>query len=67
MLAPRPLLVIVGTEANTKYFAEETFNNAKGEKFIHWVKGATHIQLYYVKKYVLEAVSELEKFYKKFL
>lgn len=67
ILAPRPLLVIVGTEANTKYFAEETFNNAKGEKFIHWVKGATHIQLYYVKKYVLEAVSELEKFYKKFL
>ena len=63
MLAPRPLLVIVGTEANTKYFAEETFNNAKGEKFIHWVKGATHIQLYYVKK----SVSELEKFYKKFL
>ena len=67
MLAPRPLLVIVGTEANTRYFAEETFNNAKGEKFIHWVKGATHIQLYYVKKYVLEAVSELEKFYKKYL
>lgn len=67
MLAPRPLLVIVGTKADTKYFAEETFNNAKGEKFIHWIEGATHIQLYYVKKYVLEAVSELEKFYKKFL
>ena len=67
MLAPRPLLVIVGTEANTKYFAEETFNNAKGEKFIHWVKGATHIQLYYVKKYVLEAVEEITAFYKKYL
>ena len=67
MIFPRPILMIVGTEANTKYFSEEAFQKAKGDKFIHWIQGATHIQLYYVKKYVLEAVDELETFYKKFL
>ena len=65
LLAPRPILIIAGTEANTKYFAEETFNKAKGDKKLHWIEGATHIQLYYVKKYVLEAIEELEKFYNK--
>ncbi|MBR1396151.1 MAG: alpha/beta hydrolase [Selenomonadaceae bacterium] len=63
LIAPRPLLIIAGTEANTKYFAEETFNKAEGEKTLHWIQGATHIQLYYVKKYVLEAIAELNKFY----
>ena len=67
MIFPRPILMIVGTEANTKYFSEEAYQHAKGDKFIHWIQGATHIQLYYVKKYVLEAVDELETFYKKFL
>lgn len=67
LLAPRPILIIAGTDANTKYFAEETFAKARGEKFLHWVDGATHIQLYYVKKYVLEAIQELENFYRKYL
>ena len=56
LLTPRPLLVIVGSEANTKYFSEEAFKNAAEPKKIYWIEGATHIQLYYVKKYVLEAI-----------
>ena len=67
MLAPRPILIIAGTDANTRYFAEETFNKAKSPKKLHWIFGATHIQLYYVKKYVLEAIEELDKFYTEYL
>lgn len=67
LLAPRPLLIIAGTNANTKYFAEEAFAKAVGVKKLHWVEGATHIQLYFVKKYVLEAVDELDKFFGKYL
>ncbi len=65
LLTSRPLLFIVGTKANTKYFSEEAFNKASKPKNIYWIDGATHIQLYYVKKYVLEAVNELENFYHK--
>lgn len=67
LLYPRPLLIIAGTEANTKYFSEEAFEKARGSKKLHWIEGATHIQLYYVKKYVLEAVEELGSFYEEYL
>ena len=67
LIYPRPLLIIAGSKANTKYFAEETFHKAKGIKRLRWIDGATHIQLYYVKKYVLEAIEELQNFFDEYL
>lgn len=66
-LLERPLLVIAGNKANTKYFAEEAYKKAKQPKEIHFVDGATHIDLYFKKDYVLESVKKLNEFYKKYL
>lgn len=67
LLAPRPLLAIAGTRANTKYFAEEACAKAAGPKELCWIEGATHIELYYKAPYVTEAVGRLNEFYSRWL
>lgn len=66
LLAPRPLLMIAGTEAQTRYFSEEAYvsypENA-GKKELTFVKGATHIEMYYVEEYVDQTVAKLSAFY----
>ncbi|MBR2216389.1 MAG: alpha/beta hydrolase [Selenomonadaceae bacterium] len=66
-LGTRPLLIIAGTKANTRYFAEETYEKYSGAKELYWVDGATHIELYWKKKYILSAVEKLADFYAKAL
>lgn len=63
LLAPRPLLIIAGTKANTRYFSEEAYDKAGAPKEIFWVDGATHIELYYKKAYVEAAIDKLNKFF----
>ncbi len=68
-LINQPLLMIAGSKADTKYMTDEAFpkaSNAKSkELFI--IEGATHIQTYYVPKYVEQALNKLNEFYKKSL
>lgn len=67
LLAPRPLLMIAGTKAQTRYFSEEAYakypDNA-GKKELALIEGATHIEMYYVEEYVDQAVQKLSAFYR---
>jgi uncharacterized protein len=64
-LINQPLLMIVGSKADTKYMTDEAFpkaTNAKSkELFI--LDGATHIQSYWKPEYVNKAVTKLASFF----
>ena len=67
MIAPRPLLMIVGTKAATKWIAEEAFPRAGEPKALFWVEGASHVDLYDREPYVTAAVERLADFYAHFM
>ncbi|MEJ1240558.1 alpha/beta hydrolase [Chryseolinea sp. T2] len=66
-LINQPLLMIVGSKADTKYMTDEAFpkaTNAKSkEMFV--LDGATHIQSYWKPEYVNKAVGKLTDFFNK--
>ena len=64
LVAPRPLLMIVGTEAVTRHMTTEAYENAQEPKRLHWIDGATHVDLYDRERYVGPAVDELTGFYR---
>lgn len=63
LIAPRPLLMIVGTQAVTSWMATEAFEKAQEPKELFWIDGATHVDLYDKDEYVKPAVSKLTKFF----
>ncbi|MGW3414797.1 alpha/beta hydrolase [Streptomyces sp. NPDC000888] len=63
LIAPRPLLLIVGSEAVTSWMAVEAFQNARSPKELHWIDGASHVDLYDKEQYVGPAVSKLTDFF----
>ncbi|MFJ6082622.1 alpha/beta hydrolase [Streptomyces sp. NPDC092369] len=63
LLSPRPLLLITGREAETSWMSVEAFQQATGPKKLHWIEGATHVDLYDKEGPVGEAVTELAGFY----
>lgn len=68
-LLTQPLLMIVGSEADTKYMSEDAFKKAVNapEKELFEVAGASHIRTYWVPEYVEEIVKKLNNFYSKSL
>ena len=66
-ISPRPLLMIVGSEAATKYLSEDAIKMAKDPKELYVIPGATHIDLYDRPEYVDPAVEKLAEFYGKYL
>ena len=61
LIAPRPLLMIAGTEAVTKHMTTEAFERAGEPKRLQWIDGASHVDLY--DKYVEPAVDVLTDFF----
>ncbi len=45
-IAPRPLLVIAGSKADTLFWSQEVYQKAKDPKELYIIKGVTHIDLY---------------------
>lgn len=66
-LINQPLLMIAGSKADSLYMTEKAFNLATGtkEKEFFKINGATHIETYWVPKYVAQAVNHLQRFYSK--
>jgi fermentation-respiration switch protein FrsA (DUF1100 family) len=61
LIAPRPLLMIVGSEAITAWMSEEAITQAQEPKELHRIEGATHVDLYDRK--VALAVDKLAQFF----
>lgn len=68
-LVNQPLLLIAGTKADSLYMSEDAFAKATGakEKELFKIEGATHIETYWVPKYVNAALGKLTAFYAKTL
>ena len=45
-LSPRPLMLITGDKAHSKYFSDNVYKAASSPKELIVVKGATHADLY---------------------
>lgn len=66
-LINQPLLMMVGSKADTKYMTDEAFPkavNAKSKE-LFVIDGATHIQTYWKPAYVKQAVAKLTEFFGK--
>jgi fermentation-respiration switch protein FrsA (DUF1100 family) len=64
LIAPRPLLMVVGSEAVTSWMSVEAFQSARGPKELHWIDGAGHVDLYDKEQYVGPAVAQLTDFFR---
>ncbi len=64
-LIDQPLLMIAGTKADSLYMTEDAFAKATGtqDKELFKIEGATHIETYWVPKYVDAAMGRLIPFY----
>lgn len=64
-LIQQPLLMIAGTQADSLYMTEDAFAKATGtqDKELFRIEGATHIETYWVPKYVDAAMGKLKTFY----
>lgn len=66
-VSPRPILLIVGSEADTAYFSEKAYDKAKAPKELYKIKGASHIDLYDKPEYVSQATAKLTQYFNKYL
>ncbi|HFX2802827.1 TPA: alpha/beta hydrolase [Pseudomonas aeruginosa] len=68
-LIDQPLLMIAGSKADSLYMTEEAFPKATGttDKKMFLIEGATHIETYWVPKYVEAALGQLKPFYERTL
>ena len=64
-LIDKPLLMIAGSKADTLYMTEDAFAKATGtkDKELFTIDGATHIETYWVPRYVDAAIEKLTAFY----
>jgi fermentation-respiration switch protein FrsA (DUF1100 family) len=62
-LLTQPLLLIAGSNADTRIFSEQAYALSKGPKELFVIEGATHVALYDVPDYVDQAVAKLATFF----
>jgi fermentation-respiration switch protein FrsA (DUF1100 family) len=63
-LLTQPMLLVAGSNADTKIFSDQAYALSNGPKELFVVDGATHIALYDVPEYVDQAVDRLASFFK---
>ena len=66
-ISPRPILLIVGSRADSAYFSEEAYEKANEPKELFRVSGATHIDMYDKPQYVAPAIDKLNIFFNHYL
>ncbi|MFC8516264.1 alpha/beta hydrolase [Streptomyces sp. NPDC057257] len=63
LIGPRPILQILGERAVTAWMGLEAHRRATGPAEIHWIKGASHVDLYDKREYIDPAVDRLADFF----
>ena len=63
LIGRRPLLMLVGSRAVTAWMSIDAFQRAVGPRELHYVEGASHVDLYDRRPYVDEAVKTLDDFF----
>lgn len=68
-LIEQPLLMIAGSQADSLYMSQDAIAKATGarNKELFQIEGATHIETYWVPRYVDAAIAKLTDFYAKTL
>jgi hypothetical protein len=66
-ISPRPILMIVGGKADTKFWSDEVYAKAQEPKELFVVEGATHMDMYDKPQFVTPAVAKLADFFGKAL
>lgn len=66
-ISPRPTLFIIGSEADTIYFTDSAYEQAKEPKEIYTIQGATHVDLYDKSPFVEQVTNKLTSFFKESL
>jgi fermentation-respiration switch protein FrsA (DUF1100 family) len=66
-ISPRPLLMIVGSDADTRPHSDAAIAKAKEPKELFVIDGASHFDLYDKEEYVTPAVAKLTEFFGKAL
>lgn len=64
-ISPRPVMFIVGENAESAYFSKEAYDRIPENKEYVVVPNASHIDMYYKPEYVNQAVEKLTEFYNK--
>ncbi|MCU5774837.1 alpha/beta hydrolase [Erwiniaceae bacterium BAC15a-03b] len=66
-LINQPLLMMAGSKADSLYMTESAFKQATGtpDKKLYLIEGATHIETYWVPRYVDQAINQLDPFFDK--
>jgi fermentation-respiration switch protein FrsA (DUF1100 family) len=62
-ISPRPLLLIAGSKADTRFWSEDAISKAREPKELHIIDGATHMDLYDRPRFVTPAVAKLAAFF----
>ena len=65
MISPRPLLLIIGSNADSRYFSDDAYKQAEEPKELFEVQGASHIDMYDKPQYVQPAIQKLTDFFDK--
>jgi uncharacterized protein len=63
LIGPRPLLMIAGRAAVTSWMSVHALQNATGPQELHWIDGASHVDLYWTEQYVAPAITKLAGFF----
>ncbi|EER61029.1 alpha/beta hydrolase [[Pseudomonas] boreopolis] len=66
-ISPRPILLIVGGNADTKFWSDGVLAKAQNPKELFIVPGATHVDMYDKPQYVGPAVEKLTGFFRQHL
>jgi hypothetical protein len=63
LIAPRPLLMVVGTRAVTSWMSIDAFQRAVEPKELYWIDGASHVDLYDMDQYVTPTIAKLTAYF----
>lgn len=66
-VSPRPILLIVGSKADTLYFTQACYDKALEPKEIFVIQDATHVDLYDKPQFVDQVVKKLVSYFNQYL